>query len=81
VKATQEKNAAYQRTIEERCTRARHEEYHNIRHEKKRIHNKKKRKKEYQEKLMKTLERINNVRESRNFTTISKNLKRNLSEG
>jgi hypothetical protein len=44
VKATQEKNAAYQRTIEERCTRARHEEYHNIRHETRRIHNKNKKK-------------------------------------
>jgi hypothetical protein len=34
------KNAAYQRTLEERCTRARHEEYHNKRCKEKRIHKK-----------------------------------------
>jgi hypothetical protein len=41
-KATQQKNAAYQRTLEERCTRIRQEEYRNKRCEEKRIHKKKK---------------------------------------
>jgi hypothetical protein len=41
-KATREKNVAYRRALEERCTRARHEDYHNKRHEEKRIHRKKK---------------------------------------
>jgi PAS domain-containing protein len=42
-KATQEKNAAYRKTLEERCTRARHEKYRSKRREEKRIHKKKKR--------------------------------------
>jgi len=40
-KAKQEKNAAYRRTLEERCIRVRYEEYRSKRHEEKRIQKKK----------------------------------------
>jgi hypothetical protein len=61
-KQHKQENAAYRKTLEERCTRARHEEYCNKIYEEDSP-----KKKKYQEEQMKTLERINSVRDSRKF--------------
>jgi uncharacterized protein YcbK (DUF882 family) len=66
-KQHKQENAAYRSTLEERCTRARHEEYCNKIHDDDSQKKEEEEEKKYQEAQMKTLERINSVRDSRKF--------------
>jgi hypothetical protein len=72
--ATGKKNEAYRNMLTQNCTRALKEEYKNLRQEEKRIHGRKK--KEFENQLLREAEKSQNKNNSRKFYQIINNIRK-----